>query len=411
MINQLLRVVTIVALPFFQNHSFAQIPDLGLASSYAVFTSVGAFNNLGATSITGDIGTNVGAFTGFPPGNVNGVINVSNPISAQVSSDVQTAYDSLNTITCDSILGNSMGTGQLLSPNVYCIGAATALSGDLILDGLGNPNAIFVFKIDGALSSSAFSKIVLINAASSSNIYWQINGQIELGANSIFVGNALVNGAIILLNEASIEGRVLAIQGAISLFNNIVIIPSFILPISLVSFQGEQCPTDNCVNLSWQTAFEINVDYFMIEKSVDGINFRNIGKQGATGNSVSLLSYIFTDQNPTAGSSYYRLNQFSFDNLREHSNIIAVSFVTIILNAAVYPNPFKSSIEFFASEASLSGNCKLIIFGSRGREVIKIAIKKQITNIETISLPSGTYMYHLYSNDTKIQTGKLVSNN
>jgi hypothetical protein len=68
-------------------------------------------------------------------------------------------------------------------------------------------------------------------------------------------------------------------------------------------------------------------------------------------------------------------------------------------------------IDFFASEASLSGNCKLIIFGSRGREVIKIAIKKQITNIETISLPAGTYMYHLYSNDTKIQIGKLVSNN
>lgn len=410
--SQLLQVATITILSLFQNQIFAQIPDLGLAASYALFTSVGAFNNTGVSRITGDIGTNVGAFAGFPPGNVTGDINVANANSAEVAIDVQSAYSYVDSILCDSLIGNVLGSGQLLTPNVYCIGsAATILSGDLFLDGQGNPNAIFVFKIDGALSSNMFSQIVLINSASSSNVFWQINGQFELAANSAFIGTALVNGAIILMDEVILEGRALARQGAISLSNNRVFIPSVILPISLISFQGQQCPADNCVNLSWQTALEINLDYFLIEKSGDGINFKSLGKQGAAGNSTSLLSYVFDDQNPSEGSSYYRLTQFGFDKIREYSEVIAVRVVSIVLNAGVYPNPFKSSIEIFANQSPLLGNCKLKMYCSGGTEVMNIVITKQITTIDTNLLPKGTYTYHLFSNDKKIQTGKLISEN
>jgi hypothetical protein len=62
--------------------SFAQVPNLGVASSFALFTSAGAINNLGPTVITGDLGTDVGAFNGFPPGIVIGQTHIADATSA-----------------------------------------------------------------------------------------------------------------------------------------------------------------------------------------------------------------------------------------------------------------------------------------------------------------------------------------
>ena len=83
--------LVVVALFSFTKASFGQAPPLGSASSFAVFTAAGAFSNDGATVVTGDIGTNVGAFTGFPPGVVNGSIHVADPVSAQAAADVELA--------------------------------------------------------------------------------------------------------------------------------------------------------------------------------------------------------------------------------------------------------------------------------------------------------------------------------
>ncbi len=79
--------IGILALPKI---NFAQTPDLGTASGFALFTAVGAFNNTGATNVTGNIGTNVGAFTGFPPGTFTGEINMADATSTQAALDVNT---------------------------------------------------------------------------------------------------------------------------------------------------------------------------------------------------------------------------------------------------------------------------------------------------------------------------------
>ena len=74
--------------------NFGQAPDLGATSSFALLTSVGAFNNFGPTSttnVTGDIGTNVGAFCGFPPGIQIGQIHIEDAASAQAATDVDVA--------------------------------------------------------------------------------------------------------------------------------------------------------------------------------------------------------------------------------------------------------------------------------------------------------------------------------
>jgi len=216
----------LITCSFIQNISLAQSPpNLGAASSFALFTAVGAFSNIGAaTYVTGDVGTNVGAFTAFPPGTVVGQIHVADPTSAQAATNVATAYSYLSGLTCGSVIGTTLGSGQILTPNIYCLGAASSLNGNLILDGQGNPNSLFIFKINGALSTSTFANVTLINSASLCNVYWQINGAFSLGDHSVFRGTIVADGAISLLEGSSLFGRGLSTAGAIDLHDNFVAI-------------------------------------------------------------------------------------------------------------------------------------------------------------------------------------------
>jgi hypothetical protein len=96
------------------------------------------------------------------------------------------------------------------------------LNATLTLDGGGDPDAMFIFKIDGALATNALSQISLIHSASACNVYWQVNGQVDLGQSSDFRGTIVANGAINLLSGAVLQGRALSKAGAISLYNNTV---------------------------------------------------------------------------------------------------------------------------------------------------------------------------------------------
>lgn len=218
----LLFALITLALFSLKSTCFGQAPNLGTASDFRFFTAVGAFNNVGASIITGNVGTNVGAFTGFPPGIVIGQTHVADPVSVQAAIDVESAYNSLSPLACGSTIGTTLGNGQLLNPNVYCLGAASTLNGSLTLDGQGNPNALFIFKINGALATNGLSNIILTNGASWSNVYWQINGQVDLGGASSFKGTILANGAINLSLGAVIQGRALSRTGAISLNTNVI---------------------------------------------------------------------------------------------------------------------------------------------------------------------------------------------
>jgi hypothetical protein len=202
----------------------AQSPNLGTASGFALFTSVGAFTNTGATNITGDIGTNVGALTGFPPGTIIGQAHTADATAALAATDANAAYTQLGSVACGAVIGTTLGSGQTLTPNVYCLGAATTLNGDLILDGQGDLNALFIFKVDGALTTGTFSNIELINGATLCNVYWRVNGAFDLADNSFFKGTIFANGAITFEGSSSYYGRAISIGGAISLHNNLVAI-------------------------------------------------------------------------------------------------------------------------------------------------------------------------------------------
>ncbi|WP_425390837.1 T9SS type A sorting domain-containing protein [Ekhidna sp.] len=111
------------------------------------------------------------------------------------------------------------------------------------------------------------------------------------------------------------------------------------LPVELIYFNG--IAQDNVVTLSWETATEINNDFFEVQRSLDGISFEVIGIVDGNGNSSESIEYTFKDGNPYLGLNYYRLRQVDFDGADELLPIIQVSndyqLKGILISS--YPNP------------------------------------------------------------------------
>ncbi len=204
---------------------FGQSPNIGTAATFAFFTANGAFTNTGASMITGDVGTNVGLFTGFPPGTVTGQIRLAgSPEANQVATDVTAAYTSLNGPVCNAMISPTLGNGQVFTPGVYCqnTAAASSLTGTLVLNGAG----IYIIRLNSAFTVAAGAVIQLTNGACANNVFFRVNGAVDVGAGAVFKGTIVADGAISFGEGASLEGRGLSVAGAIALSNNAVTVPS-----------------------------------------------------------------------------------------------------------------------------------------------------------------------------------------
>jgi len=392
----------------FVSKSYCQSPNLGADASFALFTAAGAFENTGATTVLGDIGNNVGTFLGFPEGMVVGSIHCIDAVSVQAATDVDVAYSYLSSLTCETVIGTTLGNNQILTPNVYCIGDAASLHGNLIFDAQGNADAIFVIQINGAFSTAIHSTITLQNAASLQNIYWQINGAVELGDSSIFQGTIVANGAISLLERATLYGRGLTRAGSILLHNNDIenILPMNALPIELLSFTAKQ--EGENIRLDWLTASETNNDFFSIPRSKDGLTFVDIIKISAKGNCKTEQHYSAIDNNPFIGISYYKLKQTDIDGELSYSKVVSVD-IEDLFDFSIYPNPFSKEITIRIQDKSNNSLYNLKLFKSSGEEIFCINLDNQFTNLDTSLFPSGLYYYTLMKNEKTIHIGKLFS--
>ena len=233
------------------NIHFAQAPNLGAATGFAIFKGAGAFTNAGTANITGDAGTaNVNGLTGLTQAEVTGQIHVGDTKATQAATATNTAYTNLASRTCDSVIRVGLGNGQVLTPKTYCIGALSTLNGDLTLDAKGNTGAIFIIKIDGAFSTSVGARVLLANGTSLCNVYWQVNGTFILESGTEFKGTALVNGAVSLLGNAGVQGRVLATVGAISTFDNTIVISATPVASTIVAHSATSFCANSSVTLS-----------------------------------------------------------------------------------------------------------------------------------------------------------------
>lgn len=213
--KQLLQIVTAVTLLSFPNTISAQAPNLGTAADFVLFSTNGALSNSGISQLTGHVGTNNGLSTNF--GNVNGVMNDNNGASALCAADLLTAYNQLNATIATNFPAPLLGNGQTLTSGVYSIPSAATLNLELNLDALGNSNAVFIFQIQGPLSTNTNSKVKLLNGAKACNVFWKVEGLVDMAPGTSMKGTVIANNAAINMNTGdTLEGRALSTAGAIT---------------------------------------------------------------------------------------------------------------------------------------------------------------------------------------------------
>lgn len=164
----------------------------------------------------------------FAPGVVsNGSIHTADTLAGQAQSALTVAYNNLaGRSTAPVSLSGNLG-GLTLAPGLYKSTSGLEISsGDLTFDAKGDVNAVFIIQIASTLNVSAGRQVRLIDGAKAANIYWQVGTSANLGVSSIFKGSILADQSISLQTNASIEGRLLARIGAVTMQSNTILVPA-----------------------------------------------------------------------------------------------------------------------------------------------------------------------------------------
>jgi len=174
--------------------------------------------------------------------------------------------------------------------------------------------------------------------------------------------------------------------------------PSCPLSVKLISFTGNKQSGSNI--LTWSTSSEQNNDYFLIERSSNGTDFTVIGRVNGSGNSSIIQNYRFSDNSPTSGTNYYRLEQVDFNGNSNYSNAIVITNTNA--NISVYPNPNNGSFEIYI--ADLEQSYSLTITDLQGRQVYTIADTTNSGTIKINNLPQGFYIVQINLADQVMTT-------
>jgi hypothetical protein len=207
--------------------------QLGSAGQFAVLAG-SVITNAGVSTISGDVGsypapTETG-FDACPAATCVSLTGVNHSasndaITQDAKSALATAYDDAAGRT-STLVGTELGAQRLVA-GVYRSASGTfSMTGTLVLDGENNPDAVFIFQADSTLITAASANISLVNGAQSSNIFWKVGSSATLGASSTFSGTILAHTSITLGDGVTVDGRVLAGAGAVTMTNATITSPS-----------------------------------------------------------------------------------------------------------------------------------------------------------------------------------------
>ena len=184
--------------------------------------------------------------------------------------------------------------------------------------------------------------------------------------------------------------------------------PGVILPLTIDQFNGFY--DNGVIHLKWTTFTEINMDHFNIERSTDGINFRQIGRDiSATGSNSSNTSYSFMDISAERGSNFYRLVMVDNDGNYIYSKAITLSVdVKGITVSVVYPNPFSKRVQV-KLECNKPEQITIRVINNEG-----VVVRTQMANLSkgennitiqnVAELPGGVYYLEVIGDHRSMKT-------
>ncbi|PVU84153.1 sortase [Cellulomonas sp. WB94] len=201
-------------------------PPLGTADSFAVLAGAGV-TNTGPTTLSGDLGS-------YPTLTItgdasivfaSGVNHAGDAVTQGAQTDLTTAYDAAAAAVSTSTIPADL-TGMTLTPGVYTSSSSMGLTGEVTLDAGGDPAAVFIFQAGSTLTTGPGSRVTLTGGAQACNVFWQVGTSATLDTSSVFRGTVLAMTSVTANTGATIEGRLLARNGAVTLDTNTITRPS-----------------------------------------------------------------------------------------------------------------------------------------------------------------------------------------
>ncbi len=222
-----------------------QAVSLGEAGNFAIVSSQGVTND-GFSIVNGNIALSpLTTITGFsnaiPPsgdGIVNGVVHYNDGVAMLAQSDALNAYNTLAGMAylpANDLTGLDLG-GRTLTPGVYHFETSAGLTGNLTLNTLSDPNAVFIFQIGSTLTTATTSSLTVIGAGAgiTPNIFWQVGSSATLNTGTLFSGNILALASVSMGTGSELtNGRALALTGAVTLLGN-----SLSSPVTVLAGEG-----------------------------------------------------------------------------------------------------------------------------------------------------------------------------
>jgi len=210
-----------------QDAAAVQAPvSLGSAATFGVLAAT-TVTTLPTTTINGDLGVSTGnTVTGSPI--VNGTIYTNTPgLAATAQGDLTIAYNDAAGRTAGAItIAGNLG-GLTLMPGLYTSASSLEItSGDLTLDALGDPNAVWIFQMGTTLVTTVGRQVILSGGAQAANVFWQVGSSATIGGSSVFKGNILAYTSIAMNTGATLQGRALARNGEVTLDSSTITIPT-----------------------------------------------------------------------------------------------------------------------------------------------------------------------------------------
>jgi LPXTG-motif cell wall-anchored protein len=191
---------------------------LGTSGSFAVLAGSG-ITNTGPTTIAGDVGTfETTTMTGFDSVTLDGVNHGGDAVTQQAKDDLTTAYNQAAASGPPNAVATELG-GTTLTPGVYR-SDTLGITGTLTLDTQGDPYAVFVFQAASTLTTATDSAVVILGGGEACNVFWQVGSSATLGTRAHLVGTVLAATSITATTGATVEGRLLASAGAVTLDTN-----------------------------------------------------------------------------------------------------------------------------------------------------------------------------------------------
>ena len=163
------------------------------------------------------------------------------------------------------------------------------------------------------------------------------------------------------------------------------------LPVELSSFWVT--PQHTAARLDWQTASELNNDYFSLQRSKDGQIWEELSRVNGVGNSTVITDYSWVDEQPLLDKSYYRLVQTDVDGQISISEVRSFLPKTIHSDDfVVYPNPSREYITIQGSGDDLGEISMFDLLGRKISSDLPIIFFSGGIKIDISSVPLGPFI-------------------